>query len=479
MKLLDAYLFGDVRASRADLLRRIFLALFGVDLARNLISHAGRYGAGDFNVAHFGWLDALQPVPTPGLYIGLLLTCAGLALVQALLGPRRIPMLVLAGLFTWSWAMSMLDSYQHHYLLSIFLVTLGALPDEPAAPRETPTAEGPGYIALTFSAGLVYAYTAVNKLAPGWRDGSALKRLAMNNREVRELVSGSTTGWTVDETFHYLALGAISVQIVGALAYWLAPLVDRRGSLALRLMFGMGALAALLSFHGMVEIYPVFSIGWFSDYMIATAFVVFLPYEVTDALGRMLLDLRRATRELLQDSSDSDRSPEGKEGESDEAGASASVAPDLLIAGVAAGASLFAGFSFDLPGARAVGFLGAVAVGIRFALAVRDGRSSAVRGFAIALALSAGLTYTSGTHGDTRYDYYRFVGGDLKRRQADEDWNERARDAYRSALRYAPDFVTSCATARKLIQLGEEGIALSDRCEEVLRQRRRRAARGR
>jgi hypothetical protein len=47
------------------------LALAAVDTWLLMIPRGGRYGAGGFNVAHFAWIDALFPVPTPRAYVGI------------------------------------------------------------------------------------------------------------------------------------------------------------------------------------------------------------------------------------------------------------------------------------------------------------------------------------------------------------------------------------------------------------------------
>ena len=98
-----------------------------------MVSHAGRYGVAGFNVAHFGWLDALQPTPSATSYVAVLLMCGLLALVLAWTGPKRAAVVVLFVLYTFSWAMSMLDSYQHHYFVSIVLLCLAFFPETSAA----------------------------------------------------------------------------------------------------------------------------------------------------------------------------------------------------------------------------------------------------------------------------------------------------------------------------------------------------------
>src|SRR5215510_6447328 len=103
-----------------------------------MIGHAGRYGVDGFNVAHFGWLDALMPTPTAALYVGVLLGTGLLALAAALSGPRRPALAALFLLYTFSWSMSMLDSYQHHYFVSSVLLCLVFFPQLRASDVHAP-----------------------------------------------------------------------------------------------------------------------------------------------------------------------------------------------------------------------------------------------------------------------------------------------------------------------------------------------------
>ncbi|MEO0326883.1 MAG: hypothetical protein AAF447_28335, partial [Myxococcota bacterium] len=125
------------------------LLLLAFDVVVDFLPHGGRYGIGAFNVAHFPWLDALQPVPTPALYVGLCVLLGVLAAGLGLGRPTRTGQALLCLLFTWSWAMSMLDSYQHHYLLSWVLLAMVAFPrlraqdlTDPALPGSRPAPSG-------------------------------------------------------------------------------------------------------------------------------------------------------------------------------------------------------------------------------------------------------------------------------------------------------------------------------------------------
>ncbi len=121
---MNAFFHGAHGAARSYLFSKVFLLLLALDAWALMIGHAGRYGAAGFNVAHFEWLDRLQPMPTAGSYIAVLLLAGMLSLTLMLLGVVRPLMFVLFLLYTYSWAMSMLDSYQHHYLVSIILACL-------------------------------------------------------------------------------------------------------------------------------------------------------------------------------------------------------------------------------------------------------------------------------------------------------------------------------------------------------------------
>ena len=58
MSVWERHWYGDVIALRPYLLRKGVLVLLALDAWLLMLGHAGRYGAGGFNVAHFLWLDA-------------------------------------------------------------------------------------------------------------------------------------------------------------------------------------------------------------------------------------------------------------------------------------------------------------------------------------------------------------------------------------------------------------------------------------
>ena len=231
--------FPAVAAVRPYLALKGTLLLLTFDMWLTRASHAGRYGAGGFNVAHWPWLDWVQPQISPPLYVGtcVLTSLLSFAIVVGNRPPRWLLGLTL-GVHTWSWAMSMLDSYQHHYLLSLVLLCFVFFPtinaeealrfDDPAppppkdagaskdakskpskrrkkrkkrkksapeepAPIETerspqhvfghallapaPRTSAWAYGLLAASVSVVYAFTALSKTAPEWLSGASLQRV--------------------------------------------------------------------------------------------------------------------------------------------------------------------------------------------------------------------------------------------------------------------------------------------------------------
>ena len=101
-------------------------------------------------------MDALLPVPTPGIYVGTLLFVGLLAFVLAV-GPfSRRGLALLFVLYTYAWTMSMLDSYQHHYLISLLLFSCIFFPApsiNELAPTPSQHAEAAGGLLLMFGLG--------------------------------------------------------------------------------------------------------------------------------------------------------------------------------------------------------------------------------------------------------------------------------------------------------------------------------------
>jgi hypothetical protein len=174
----------EVSDAKLRFFRFAFFAVFAID-AWLQIAHAPRYGASDFNVGHFPWLDAILPMPTRAMMV----TVFGL---QAYLGVRlafgavsRAAYLAQAALFAFGYYISQLNSLQHHYLLSMALALIAFFPWPDLRGRET--AELTPKEAkkerennwpvrmLLVSLSIMYFFAVITKLDSQWVDGSALK----------------------------------------------------------------------------------------------------------------------------------------------------------------------------------------------------------------------------------------------------------------------------------------------------------------
>jgi hypothetical protein len=451
---LDRFAFGPVAAVRPWLFAKALHLILALDVWHTLVGPAWRYGAAGFNVAHFAILDAL-PIPTREAYVGMLVLVGAMAFVAVAL-PRtpRALSIAITVLYTWGWSCSMLDSYQHHYLLSVLLVAACFFPqlsatdvfgwaDEKAAAAPAPAqptkrtkkkgvASAPraltrpsavvasirslGWTLVTSFAGVVYGFTAVSKAEPDWRSGEALRNITQNGATMPgPMHFAESLGLEPDTVFHLMGTGMIAVQIVCSLGYVTASLRDGASGPSARWLAGLGslALALALSFHVGAE-YIGLQIGWFSYYMIALACVALTP---AGWLVALFSELTKPTRT---------RAP-------GTLSTTPMLAPALGL--TAAGAAAFAGTEIDLPGAYgASALVGFAALVLGVGALLREPLRPQLGRAAGALGLAMLACVWSMTQGTERYDFYRFAGGDFRRRGEYEN----ALEAYREANRYAP-----------------------------------------
>jgi len=195
-KLWDGYWFGPVAAVRPYLLTRTALLMLAFDLWLLRVPSGGlRMSLDGFNVAHFQWLDSVQPLPTPGLYIGIVLLAGMVAFVWALVDAGLWTRALLTLLYAYTWMMSQLDSYQHHYFLSLVLVAFVFFPRVRAFDLYPADQGGVGqqrlnasqrtinswaYVLLGVNVAILYLFTAINKLEPGWHVKTMLEKLTHN-----------------------------------------------------------------------------------------------------------------------------------------------------------------------------------------------------------------------------------------------------------------------------------------------------------
>lgn len=157
--------------------RFAFFGLLSVDAFLQL-PHASRYGAGGFNVPHFGWL----PLPEPGR-ASITFVHAALCFLFALVAQGalvRIALPLATTLYGWAYFSSQLDSYQHHYLMWLLLVILCFAPRAPdplppGAALDAPRTVASWSIRLALvQCAIVYLWAAIAKIDSLWLDGSAL-----------------------------------------------------------------------------------------------------------------------------------------------------------------------------------------------------------------------------------------------------------------------------------------------------------------
>ncbi len=526
---LSRVFFAPVAAVRPYLALKGTLFLLTLDMWLTRASHAGRYGAGGFNVAHWPWLDWVQPQISPPLYVGacVLTSILSMGIVFGSRPPRWLIGLTL-GVHTWSWAMSMLDSYQHHYLLSLVLLcmvffppmnaeeALGfdrATPEAPeppppkkqktrkkkkkteqpgrkrrgkrkrdAAPEASPThslwapyplASTWAYGLLSASIAIVYAYTSFSKTAPEWLSGASLQRVIhypaagapaedanVVVRMFHTLAEADGSGGAM--FFHLMGHSVVLLQLVCLGGYLLAPWRDATRSPWMKGFF-LVAMVTALAFHFGAELMGL-EIGWFGYFMIGYAVIFMSPAEALVPVARAILTPRGVTTDgpalLLRAASALavvgvgwllDWTPplyvaaaillvaplrwlaRARWATTPE-GPSAELA--LGLCAVAAVALVSVGWSADLPGTREATVVGAalLASGVVAGL-VTEGHARAMTGYAIGTIVCALLLLASLTWSDMRWDYWRNVGGDHRRRGEVEE----AYRAYVMANHYAPE----------------------------------------
>lgn len=387
---------------------------------------------------------------------------------------------------------------------------------KPAKTTESPSAvidalrHGPvprvhavGYTMLTSVAAIVYTFTAISKTEVEWRDGDALRNITSNGAHIPDVLSlAHAVGMTDDTLFWLMGHSVIGVQVVCALGYLFASSRDGestreeraqlREQLALlhadrvritialvvipiaclvasrivgllpaivlfvvatgvalprsfhrfcfapfgrpsaRAILASFALINALSFHVGAE-YIGLQIGWFSYYMIVIALIALTPAHWLSALAMALTaPVRGVGAPLLS------KWPI--------AGPVLGITTAIVAVGV--------GSAVDIPGAYECSILVGIAsfvAGIS-AMMRPDLGADRTRGV-LAAAVAMLVLYVSFTTGGERYDYYRFAGGDFRRRH---DYPA-ALEAYRAADRYAPEGEGRAAQIEQMEQLIQSG----------------------
>ena len=413
----DPAWFGPVLNLRAWLMVRAMLLMLALDAWLLMIERGGRYGAGDFNVSHFAWLDAIQPVPTAGFYVGLILTCGVLGMLIVLGALGRGATIVLTATYTYGWSMSQLDSYQHHVFISWVLLCLCCLPR-----LETRTViEAPqmicawGFRLLAAVTAVLYLFTGISKAEPEWLSGSVLKRINSTGGDLEPFRELFAMLGAEDATFWTFSGHSVVAVQWAITATWLSVLVwGEASSRWARLGRFLGVCSAC-AFHIGAEIFGL-KIGWFSWYMLAMTVIAFTPAPWLETASRPLRALMTSLRE-----------------ETDRAIGRREERVWALLSVLAAAALAIVGDSLDLPGTREAGLLWAALIVVPAARHLL--RAETMRTWALAATLIAVSLSSTVDLGRARYDFYRFVGGDATRRLE----FDHALQAYGRANTYAPE----------------------------------------
>jgi hypothetical protein len=367
----------------------------------------------------------------------------------------------------------MLDSYQHHYLVSLVLFLFAFFPTLTAAeifpsrlpPPTTPkSAKEPSkakqkkkareaariaavggdivhtsawaYALVAFTCAVVYAWTAVSKTEPDRRAGHALREITRASHPLEPFETWFVEHGATHEGFwSMMGSSVILLQMVIALGYVLAPRRDTVASKLMPVVCGV-ALFAALNFHVGAEFIKL-RIGWFSWYMIAMALVAFLPAR---ALHWLLFLPAEIQRGIL---SDLPALLRGARKAGPDGGEAAPVAPiprpippavPIAMSIAAAILLVLMGRLVDVPGAIPAMAIAAIAL---VAGTVWASLQPSVRRpipYVVAAASGALLMWLSIGATEVRYDFYRFMGGDARRRGEIEV----AIESYEKAARYAP-----------------------------------------
>ena len=401
----------EAEPARLGLTRLLFFGALALDSGQQLI-HAGRYGAGRFNVSHLPpSLDALLPAPTaPGILL-LTLTASMLCLRLALGARATIALPALAVCLGATVLWSQLDSYQHHYLMVLVTVAFAGAAVLTAEARRDGEIAPWGYKLVRAQIALLYAWAAVAKLDPRWTSGLTLNA-QLQVEWARSLIN--TVGESLGVApLSVVAAGAVAVLVMEALfaVAWLTP----------RLWPVLWPLG--VAFHLSVEALDL-KIGQFSLLMV-TLYTLVMPAALARGLGRLVPPVERAT------------------------GPSAWRLGAAVVVGAAA---LTLPFAQDLT---------LVAVWALLTLLITAPSPSAAARAALSAALVVGLS-RSGEHAR---DYYRYIGGDARVRGD----LPAAVAAYAEVVRLDPGYFSGRVRLCQLLTAADRAQDALPHCEEALR----------
>ena len=161
----------EVDTNRLTLFRIWFYSLLALELWLR-IGGTATYGADGFNVCHFAWMDPWLPLPAGHIMLIGWLFQSFLALRIALSSPPRWMPWLLAIQYAAFYFCSRIDSFQHHYLLSLLLIILAFIRVDKPAARSWPIR------LVLIQLSIVYVWAAVAKMNGQWLSGATLAQHA-------------------------------------------------------------------------------------------------------------------------------------------------------------------------------------------------------------------------------------------------------------------------------------------------------------
>jgi Vitamin K-dependent gamma-carboxylase len=365
--------------------RVVLFGLLAID-AFLQIRHAPRYGAGDFNVAHFSFLNSLGPGRV-GYGVGQLVETYLFALAALGVGTRLV-LPIAAALYAWLYFGSQLDSYQHHYLMALAVAIACFVPwQRPADATPATPVRSWALRLLLVQLGIMYLWAAISKMDSAWTSGQTLGgQLAGSLRSLVDATIG----------LRRASILVIGTELVLAATIWLRP--AWRIAAPLGLAFHVGIVASGLE------------IGLFA-YLMLGLYLLVLPdaWLVRLAEARVLQPIRRVLHRL---------------------GAATSWA--LWALALAAGLGLAALVRVEHAFAAALA-VSAIPIGLAVRARIAGGGPPTTLGAAHLLALALWLVADRAS--SVAVDYYKFWAGS-QRRLGDM---KTAEQAYRRLVEVAPD----------------------------------------
>lgn len=362
--------------------RVVFFALLALDALLNY-SHAPRYGAGDFNVAQLVIFDPIAP-ERPGFAVGQLLCAYAFVLVACGVATRWV-LPIATAIYGWLYFGSQLDSYQHHYLVSLILLLACFVPWERPADVVPATRIRSWAVRLILvQLGILYFWAAISKLDAAWFDGSTLSQQIHGS--LASLIN-ATVKWKVASSLVVLTEFTLAVTVWNKRTWWIAA------PLGLALHLGI--------------VWSGLEIGLFAWLMLGL-YILVIPDAVWVAIANRLETVRGIRRVVA-----------------DWFTGALGWATLVICAALSIVLILVARFDYARP-------VGVVLLGVLVALSIR---TRPIARLALAHLLAFTLWTVVDRSTSTAADYYRFWGGS-SRRLGDP---KTAEHAYRKMTEVAPN----------------------------------------